>query len=83
MCKTVASNRKKLNKWDYEGRGGRILYGDRCGGGVKGDRNWWSKQALEFLRLHLFVKIIQKKNNGGDNDWYDFNRQCCLFLNQM
>ena len=32
MCKTVASNRKKLNKWDHEGRGGRILYGDRYGG---------------------------------------------------
>ena len=83
MFRTVASNRNKLSKWDHEGRGGRILYGDRYGGWVNGDRNWRSKQALEFWRLQLFVKIIRKKDNGGYNDWYDLNRQCCLFLNQM
>ena len=64
MCRTVASNRKKLNKWGHDGRGGRILYGDRFEGGVKGNRNWRSKQALEFRRSRLFVIIIRKKDMG-------------------
>jgi len=33
MSRVVASNRKKLNNCGHEGRGGRILYGDRYGGG--------------------------------------------------
>ena len=40
-------------------------------------RLWMSKQALEFWRLQLVVKIMRKKDNGRDNDWYEFNKQCC------
>ena len=33
-----------------------------------------SKQALEFLRLQLVDKIMRKKDNGRDNDGYEFNK---------